>query len=627
MDDVSSGSETSRGTDGAITAERIVVCQTAPELMWKALSDTDRLNKALGLPPIQLKPIQSSQGARFRISTTFEGTPVQFDELPTTWIQGQDFTIRRLMTEGPLSTFEMRFRFRPRQPEGSLVSVRIAAQPRMQEGPFGATKGVITQSVIKHELARAAQGIALHVRQIDAHPQHKLEPQTPSAPLLDARALQSAGRRLRAKVDPLLAQHLMAFLEQEDPHELFSLRPYALADAWGLPRRQVLEACLHAVEAGLLELQWSLMCPSCRTAAGTVPTLAELMAHADCQFCELRIDTRLEESLEATFRLNRAISRGDLPMYCMAGPARVPHVVTQALLEPQRVLDVRAPLELGRYRIFARGGEQVWLEVTPAPVPALSDSAPLDLAQLSSRQTVQVAPGDPIPLFNSYPDVRHVRIEQSAWRRQAATVRDLSLLPTFRRTFSHELLRPGLTLSVARMTVLFSDLSNSTRLYQELGDASAFRFVYDHFALLEAVIEAHGGVMVKTSGDAVMAAFDHEEDALKAALEMLRHFEQYRRSHPECAIAHLKLGLNSGACYLVSERVRLDYFGQIVNVAARLQGQAHDDELVISSALADSALTQGILVPGQVGERYQARLKGVEPALEVVRVKVLSEGE
>ena len=55
--------------------------------------------------------------------------------------------------------------------------------------------------------------------------------------------------------------------------------------------------------------------------------------------------------------------------------------------------------------------------------------------------------------------------------------------------------------------MLFSDLTGSTALYSEVGDAAAFRLVDDHFDVLRAVVDAHDGVFVKTMGDAVMAAF------------------------------------------------------------------------------------------------------------------------
>src|SRR5436853_609704 len=76
----------------------------------------------------------------------------------------------------------------------------------------------------------------------------------------------------------------------------------------------------------------------------------------------------------------------------------------------------------------------------------------------------------------------------------------------------------GVTLPVARVALLFSDLTGSTALYARVGDAVAFRLVQDHFDLLSGIIEAEGGVVVKTIGDAVMAAFPDEGAAVRAAL-------------------------------------------------------------------------------------------------------------
>jgi len=308
----------------------------------------------------------------------------------------------------------------------------------------------------------------------------------------------------------------------------------------------------------------------------------------------------------------------------MAGPARFPHVFSQGIVEGLSKLTLPVPPVPGEFTVSARGGLGFKLEMTPDG-PAAQDVV---LTRPASDKPVRLAPGGRLSVISETPEARHVRIERSEWLRQAATVRDLCLLPHFRRTFSGQLLRPGLTVRVGRMTVLFSDLSNSTQLYQRLGDAAAFRFVYDHFEVLERCIEAHQGALIKTSGDAVMAVFEQELEGLQAALDMLTRFRQFQenvvQTHPECQIAHLKLGVYTGTCYLVSDRARLDYFGQIVNVAARLQGEAHPDELVVGEELAELGLRSGCLSPEQVGEHYTAHLKGVEPPMPVVRIRGLA---
>jgi adenylate cyclase len=144
--------------------------------------------------------------------------------------------------------------------------------------------------------------------------------------------------------------------------------------------------------------------------------------------------------------------------------------------------------------------------------------------------------------------------------------------------------------------------------------------VHDHFDVVFGVVERHGGTLVKTIGDAVMAAFADDLAAVAASLEMLRAFEKFRAEVPNGARTHLKLGLFRGPSYLVNANGVLDYFGQTVNIAARLQAQAGSGELVIQSTLAELALRAGLLPESAVRERYRATLKGVTEPLDVVRI-------
>jgi class 3 adenylate cyclase len=64
----------------------------------------------------------------------------------------------------------------------------------------------------------------------------------------------------------------------------------------------------------------------------------------------------------------------------------------------------------------------------------------------------------------------------------------------------------------------------------------------------------------------------------------------------------------------------LDYFGQTVNVAARLQGQAESGELVVSGELADEALRRGLVGAGALRGREEVRLKGVDGKVLIARL-------
>jgi class 3 adenylate cyclase len=231
-----------------------------------------------------------------------------------------------------------------------------------------------------------------------------------------------------------------------------------------------------------------------------------------------------------------------------------------------------------------------------------------------------VAPGADIHVAQRGGRERHVKIERLDYRSSAATAHVISTLPEFRREFSSDVLRPGMSLRVARVSLLFSDLTNSTALYSEVGDAGAFSVVQEHFALLEGIVAEHAGVVVKTIGDAVMAAFVRESDAVRAAVAMHRAFPDFRNAHANARHNYLKLGVFAGPCYVVTANGILDYFGQSVNVAARLQSAAGAGEIVLHEELAREAERAGWLGPLAVSQCFEALLKGLSGPLRAARI-------
>ena len=91
----------------------------------------------------------------------------------------------------------------------------------------------------------------------------------------------------------------------------------------------------------------------------------------------------------------------------------------------------------------------------------------------------------------------------------------------------------------------------------------------------------HNGAIIKTIGDAVMAAFLNPADAVQAALEMRSEIASFNERQPDKALI-LKIGVHKGAAIAVTLNDRLDYFGQTVNIAARVQNLADADEIFVS---------------------------------------------
>lgn len=595
----------------AIIAEVKVACRSDVARLWSALADTDRTNRVLGNGRLNVEPLRGPSAARFLVTTRVAGFKVQHEERPFEWVYPQRFRIVRPIRTGPLDELDFSMNFNALAGGGADVGVRIAATPRYR----------VLSPVIRLMMNKVREDFRAYIERVDAalaagRPDRAGPPRSAVQAATLARAeasLRAAEKDRRAIVD-----RLVAHVAEADEIEASRLRPFELADAWGEDRTAVLGVCLSAVRAGLLTLRWELICPSCLVATDVLPSLGALAEHGACQLCDLDFSVDLEDAVEATFAPAPAVREIDVGPYCVGGPARTPHVFAQAILPPRGDAALPAPAEEGRYRLFVRGGSTAPVEIA-AGAPA---EARITADKAGKQGPIAIAPAGRIVVENPSAEETHAKLERIITDHKAARARMLAAIPAFRRDFSGDVLRPGLALKIARVCLFFSDLTGSTQLYADAGDAAAFKLVQDHFEVVIGLLEKHQGTLVKTIGDAVMAAFADDLDALLASIAILSAFDTFRAQGGWRAETHIKLGVFGGSCYVVTANGVLDYFGQTVNIAARLQGEARSGELVVEEALADQAIALKAIPASYVVERYDARPKGVPAPIRVARIRV-----
>ena len=147
---------------------------------------------------------------------------------------------------------------------------------------------------------------------------------------------------------------------------------------------------------------------------------------------------------------------------------------------------------------------------------------------------------------------------------------------------------------------------------------NAFALVQQHFGRLQEATVRHNGAIIKTIGDAVMAAFLKPADAVQAALEMRKEIASFNERQPDKALI-LKIGVHKGAAIAVTLNDRLDYFGQTVNIAARVQNLADADEIFVSQDVYEATGVRDELAGYSVNSK-SAQLRGVRQELPVSRV-------
>jgi class 3 adenylate cyclase len=595
--------------------------RSSPRALWPYIADTNRFNRDTGIPAIErvtaAGPLAS---ARRRLRLYRLGLPVEWQEEPFEWVWPRRFGVVRHYTQGPLTEMRVLVDLDPGERGGTRVGYQVWVRPRHLLGRLAVPVEIGLRC--KHAFAAAVRrfdelAAAPPARAVDGGVRR-------AAPELTAGARQrlAAGRvRLQQSgADPALAVRLVETLAEADDLALTRLRPYALADQWGASRRALLELCLTATRAGLLDLRWNLLCPLCRGAQASTATLSELRRDVHCETCQINFTVDFERLVELTFRPNPAIRVIEDREFCIGGPQVTPHVVVQQLLPPGGRRPVEVTLETGRYRVraLAKPGGQL-VQATP------DDGAAEVMLRIGpdgwSPGEAAVATTATLILENGTDEEQLLLLERVAWTDQAATAAEAIVLQTFRDLFASEALRPGERIAVGQVALVFTDLLGSTRLYQEVGDAPAFGHVMSHFEVLREAIVREGGGIVKTMGDAVMAAFGRPVAALRAVIDAQRRLGV----PPDQARPFvLRVGIHAGPCIAVTLNERLDYFGSAVNVAARLEGLSTGRDVIVSGAVArDPEVAAWLAEAGAAVsvERFETALRGFDARrFEVCRI-------
>lgn len=580
--------------------------KSSPEQLWPLVADTNRFNRDTGVPSVETIGDDSGNGWRRLRLTTF-GIPIEWEEQPFEWVRPQRFGVVRRYSKGPVAELRVVATLKPRaDATGTKLVYEVWAKPNnllgwlaipIQVGIISKRKFARTFRDYDYLATRAAPSAAARSSEIEF---------TPGG---EARLMELGKRLAENSCDKEQVSLLVEHIVNGDDFALARIRPFELAKKWEKPRREILELCFQATRVGMLDLQWNLICPMCRGGEAK-DSLDELSRNVHCDGCNIDFDVNFEQSVELTFHPNASIRHVEVDTFCVGGPQVTPHIVAQQLLPPDTKRSVSIKLEEGRYRLrtlnvpgwqHLRASERGQCGLS---LRAQSEGWSSEEIEISHRCEVQ--------LENATAREQLFILERTEWSDDAATAAEVTAVQMFRDLFAREALRPGEQISVGTLTVLFTDLKNSTRLYREIGDATAFGRVMNHFDVLKQTIAEQDGALVKTIGDAVMAVFRRPANALRAMLEA----QELLANPPDGMLPlTLKAGMHTGPCIAVTLNDRLDYFGSTVNLAARLEGQSTGGDVVISRAVYSDPEVRELLADcpaGLAATHFTIPLKGFD---------------
>jgi class 3 adenylate cyclase len=431
---------------------------------------------------------------------------------------------------------------------------------------------------------------------------------------------------LRQSADEAVVDMLEGMVRDAPDHALNKMNALELAANEGLDEERVIATLLNAVGLGMFEMTWNVMCPSCAGVLSANKSLKTLnSAQYRCGFCAAGYETTLDNLVEVTFTVSPRVrkiaahapeqlspaeyyrqifwsSAIDLP----GDPEKLFAEVTLEMVDlppgerailslqaPEGTLIVFDPVTHAAQFIEVKGeetGERQNLSVTFNKVQVPVDTValrpgPLRLA-LENRTDGRVLPA--VWVANAALDAIMTR------RKPVLSATRLLTNQTFRDIYRTDTLAIGQRLKILSLTFLFSDLRGSTELYERVGDLTAFDLVNEHFRLLQEIIASERGAVVKTIGDAVMAAFETPDRAIAAAIRMREAMSDLGAERQHQSLS-LKMGIHEGSCLAVTLNAQQDYFGQTVNIASRVQGLAASRSIVVTESVVENARARLLL--------------------------------
>lgn len=463
-----------------------------------------------------------------------------------------------------------------------------------------------------------------------------------------ATRLEELGRLHAGSGD--LRRMLEEFIRTAEDADLVRINPLEFARSHGLDEAALIDLFLYGRKVGLLRMEWQYVCPGCGDIVESFYSLTSATAHYFCQICSADREADLSDFIEITFTVSPEVRRTRFHDPLSLTPEEYFFVYrftqngvvgngTPLREYLRRRAVVSAFLDAGEIATFEVQAEPDFLSFTNGPeveirreerTDAVRDVA-FEYTGTRSQGSHQEMAAGPVRIrFTNATEQRYALLVVNITNDFRLTMKpflsgaQMLSTQTFLDLFASETIVAAEGLAVRRVSLLFTDLKASTALYDRIGDMKAFDLVRMHFGHLRDSISANSGAFVKTIGDAVMASFHDPLDALKAALDMQARIARFNVDAGDDLIG-LKVGAHVGTCLAVTLNGRLDYFGQAVNIAARVQGLSDAHEICLTDDILSTPGADEVLA-GFPAETLSVQLKGIQGNVRVHRIHPRSGG-
>jgi class 3 adenylate cyclase len=458
---------------------------------------------------------------------------------------------------------------------------------------------------------------------------------------------------LKQTADPAVANAIQHLIETGADHELNRINVLDFSKRTGLDEERVISGFLHASRLRLFDLTWNVLCPGCGGVLDAHSTLKSLRQDQyQCGLCACGYEASVDEQVEVAFTVSPLVRRiaahdpNGLPLweyfkqvFWSSGvdlneelfESLTDEVTLDALELPagdKAVLSLQLPPQF--IIVFEPVTHSAqFIDVQGDPTKERQQLSLIYNNAHAPVETVTMRPGPLRLVLNNQAGVRvlpTVFIAADALhhlvgkRKPFLTAKRMLTNQTFRDVFKADNLNIDQRLKITSLTFLFTDLKGSTALYERVGDLAAFDLVRAHFHALLEIISAEKGAVVKTIGDAVMATFNRPEQALAAGLRIRGAMDRLNVERGTNDLV-VKIGIHEGSCLAVMLNERQDYFGQTVNIAARVQGLSTSQAIHITGPVIDAPAVAEILDREAITPiQKQAALRGIADKIVVYEI-------
>lgn len=549
--------------------------KSSPEEIWPYITNTNRLFKDLHYPTVHQTDITQTVNPGF-VQLSYNGINRYevWEEEPYEWEYPFRFGVKRHYRSGPFKNFNIQVDLQPNN-KGTRLFFKILAKSQ-RFSLISLVARLKLKTVIKRRLKKATHFYDRLALEGDQPFQHSNEHRLVRG---GEKRLQQIRQELNPQTTKAVLEKLIEFIRKGDDLELQRIEPYKLAQSWNLPRKDVFETFIYAAESGLLNFKWDLRCPTCRTVQQSEKTLNHIHEPVHCEHCNHQFKVNFNKTLQLSFIPNPLIRKIDPDQYCLRGPQTKPHILIQQYLNPGDKRFLKTELPVGLYILRSSNSDGT---ATVEVQKDGQDTINIAIQNQGLRgEKVSISPDPNLSFENNSDSPQVITLERQKWDDNEVSAAKATSSQLFRTLFANEVLPKGEKISVDNLTLMFTDLFNSTGMYNKEGDDKAVGQVIDHFEILNKTIAEEDGAIVKTIGDSVMAVFCNPHQALRAYLKAQQILTEDERFHNNF---QLKAGIHHGSCVAVNLNNRIDYFGSTVNIASRFVDYASENEVIISHA-------------------------------------------